>query len=63
VRSFLLHFEINAFMYSSIEAEKNRYIFLEDQEKSTELTPEAYKKRGIKTIMKEGFFRLFAPIM
>lgn len=63
VRSFLLHFEINAFMYSRAEAVKNRNIFLDDEEKSRELTIEAYKKRGIITIMKEGFFRLFAPIM
>ena len=63
VRSFLLHFEINAFMYSEVEAIKNREIFLKDQQISRELTLEAYKKRGISTIMKEGFFRLFAPIM
>lgn len=63
IRSFLLHFEINAFMYSRNEAVKNRKIFLKDQKKSSELTIEAYKKRGILNIMKEGFFRLFAPIM
>ena len=62
-RSFLLHFEINAFMYSRVEAVKNRNIFLKDQEKSSELTIEEYKKRGLANIMKEGFFRLFAPIM
>lgn len=62
-RSFQLHFEINAFMYSREEAVKNRGIFLKDMEKSTELTMESYKKRGIPNVMKEGFFRLFAPIM
>ncbi len=62
-RSFLLHFEINAFMYSREESVRNRNIFLADQEKSYELTMEIYKKRGIPNIMKEGFFRLFAPIM
>lgn len=63
VRSFLLHFEINSFMYSRNEAVKNRNIFLNDQKISYELTMEIYKKRGILNIMKEGFFRLFAPIM
>ncbi len=63
MRSFLLHFEINAFMYSREEAVKNRNIFLKDQEKSTELTMEVYKNRGLSNIMKEGFCRLFAPIM
>ncbi len=62
-RSFLLHFEVNAFMYSRVEATNNRNIFLKDQEISRELTFEDYKKRGILNIMKEGFFRLFAPIM
>lgn len=63
MRSFLLHFEINAFMYSRMEAVKNRNIFLMDQEKSSRLTMEIYKNRGIFNIMKEGFCRLFAPIM
>ena len=63
LRSFMLNFEINAFMYSEVEAIMNREIFLKDQQISRELTLEAYKKRGISTIMKEGFFRLFAPIM
>lgn len=63
VRSFVLHFEINAFIYSVEEAKKNRNIFLEDMEKSENLTMEIYKKRGILNVMKEGFFRLFAPIM
>lgn len=63
IRSFVLHFEINAFIYSVKEAEKNRNIFLEDMTKSQNLTMEQYRKRGILNIMKEGFFRLFAPIM
>ncbi len=63
VRSFTLHFEVNAFMYSADEAVKNRDIFLEDQKISHELSYEEYSKRGLINTMKEGFFRLFSPIM
>ncbi len=63
IRSFTLHFEVNAFIYSSDEAKKNKNIFLNDLKKSKEITQESQKKRSIFQIMKEGFFRLFAPIM
>ena len=63
VRSFQLHFELNAFMYDEKICRTCREIFLEDEKKCKVLTMEAYKKRGIKTICCEGFFRLFSPIM
>ena len=63
IRSFTLHFEVNAFIYDSIEAKKHKNIFLKDLEKSNEITKESQKKRGVLNVMKEGFFRLFAPIM
>lgn len=63
IRSFELLFELNAFMYSAENAAQCRDIFEKDMEKCRELTLEEYKKRGIVKIIKEGFFRLFSPIM
>jgi cardiolipin synthase len=63
IRSFSLHFEINAFMYGRQITEECREIFEDDIEKCVEMSEEKYSKRGIWQIMKEGFFRLFSPIM
>lgn len=63
IRSFQLHFELNAFMYGEKICRECREIFLSDQKKSTEMTIEKYNARGIKNIMLEGFFRLFSSIM
>lgn len=63
IRSFRLLFELNAFMYSPEIGEECREIFEADRKLCKELTMEAYKKRGVITIIKEGFFRLFSPIM
>lgn len=63
IRSFQLHFEINAFIYGSdVVAEYNRK-FLSELPKCQEITKEIYSKRGVWQQMKEGFFRLFSPIM
>ena len=63
IRSFSLHFELNAFIYDSRNCELCREIFFADQSRCTEMTPEKYKKRGLKNIILEGFFRLFSSIM
>lgn len=63
IRSFQLHFELNAFIYNKETCRKCRNIFLNDQENCTELTLEKYKNRGFGEIMLEGFFRLFSAIM
>ena len=63
MRSFQLHFELNAFMYDENTCRDCRRIFSEDEKKCTELTVGAYQKRGLKNVMLEGFFRLFSPIM
>lgn len=62
-RSFVLHFEINAFLYDEKTAVACRDIFLRDQRYCKEMTPARYEKRGVWNIMKEGFFRLFSRIM
>lgn len=62
-RSFVLHFEINAFMYDRKTALDCRDIFLRDQYQCKEMTRELYDRRGVWNVMKEGFFRLFSQIM
>lgn len=63
IRSFQLHFEINAFFYSEAVARRCREIFTEDIASAHLLTGEEYKKRPLAVRMKEGFFRLFSQIM
>lgn len=63
IRSFQLHFEINAFMYGETITKQCRDIFMRDLEACHEVTMEEYDQRGVFNIMKEGFFRLFSPIM
>lgn len=63
IRSFRLLFEINAFIYSSRKSIESREIFENDLALCRELTLEEYKKRGLIKTVKEGFFRLFSPIM
>lgn len=63
IRSFKLLFEINSFIYSSQTATEHRKIVEKDMEICHELTMEEYKKRGFIRVVKEGFFRLFSPIM
>lgn len=63
IRSFQLHFEINAFLYSPAKATECRRIFEKDMENSKLLTEEEYNKRGWLFKLKEGLFRLFSPIM
>lgn len=62
-RSFQLLFEVNAFMYGEEKAEESKRIFCNDMAVCRELTAEEYKKRGFLRMVKEGFFRLFSPIM
>lgn len=63
IRSFQLHFEVNAFMYDIKTAVECREIFEKDIKNCREITLDEYRRRGIKQMMKEGFFRLFSPIM
>lgn len=63
IRSFQLHFEVNAFIYDEKTAAECKRIFLKDQSICEEIFIEDYKKRGIRQQIREGFFRLFSPIM
>lgn len=63
IRSFQLHFEINAFIYDTKTVSDYNKRFISDLSKCKEITKEDYEKRGVWQQMKEGFFRLFSPIM
>lgn len=63
IRSFALHFEVNAFVYDTAFATKCQAIFTADEADSTLITLQWYEARGILTIMKENFSRIFSPLM
>ena len=63
IRSFQLHFEINAFFYSGKLAKECKQIFLSDLNNSHELTLEEYNHRPRMSKIKEALFRLFSPLM
>lgn len=62
-RSYLLDFEINAYVYDSEFAAQNETIFLKDQELCLELTPQWFKERNALTRSAYNFARIFAPLM
>ena len=62
-RSFELNFEINAFMYSSEVAKKQRAIFENDILKSKEITLDMYNSRSRYMRLKESISRLLSPIL
>ncbi len=62
-RSFELNFEINAYIYSSDIACKQKKQFEKDILKSNQLTLEMYKGRNNKTKIKEGLSKLFSSIL
>jgi len=63
IRSFLLDFEINAFIYDTKFTQKCVDIFEADVEKSEILTMEKYKARGVGTKIEEAISRLFSPLL
>ena len=62
-RSYLLDFEINAFVYDADFAAGYERVFQEDQAICTELTTEWFTAKGRPTQAVYNFSRLFAPIM
>ena len=63
IRSFELNFEINAFMYSSKIAKKQKAIFEDDILKSKEITLDMYNSRARYVKLKESISRLLSPIL
>lgn len=62
VRSFVLNFEVNAFMFDEKFAKESENIFLKDCEKSSELTLEISRKTPVIKKILQGICRLFAPL-
>ena len=63
IRSFELNFEVNAFMYSSEVAKKQRLIFENDILNSKEMTLDLYNSRPTNIRMKESISRLLSPVL
>lgn len=63
IRSFLLDFEINVFIYNTEFAQKCMEIFEADMAKSQVMTIERYRARGVITKLEEGISRLFSPLL
>ncbi|WP_026867252.1 cardiolipin synthase [Jeotgalicoccus marinus] len=62
-RSFILNFEVNAFMYDKEEAKKHRLIFENDIQYCEILTEEKYDDRGLWIKLKEGLANLISPVL
>ncbi|AKG74774.1 cardiolipin synthase [Salinicoccus halodurans] len=62
-RSFLLNFEVNAFIYDAEQAGKYRETYEQDIKNSTLLTEEIYDSRSKWIRIKEGFANLISPIL
>lgn len=63
VRSFMLNFEVNAFIYDTPTAKKLVEIFNNDITKSRRLTYYQYLQRPLKIRFKESISRLLSPIL
>lgn len=63
IRSFELNFEVNAFIYSSEIAKKQRLIFANDILNSKEITTELYNSRSTTMRIKESISRLLSPVL
>ena len=63
LRSFMLNFEINAFIYDKKIVERMNKDFFEDLNNSEELTLEEFSKRKLGKKVRESIARLFSPIL
>ncbi|MCO4329394.1 cardiolipin synthase [Staphylococcus hyicus] len=62
-RSFVLNFEVNAFVYNEEIASQLRESFEKDLKKCSVLTPERYAKRSLIIKFKESISQLLSPIL
>ncbi|KDR94382.1 cardiolipin synthase [Peptoclostridium litorale DSM 5388] len=63
LRSFMINFEINGFIYSKDVVLRLKEDFMDDQEGCREITIEEYNSRGIVQKLKESTSRLFSPML
>ncbi|MCJ1655928.1 cardiolipin synthase [Staphylococcus sp. NRL 16/872] len=62
-RSFVLNFEVNAFVYDNDVARQLKDAFIQDMKVSYRLTKELYAKRSTWIKFKEGISQLLSPIL
>ncbi|WP_195251787.1 cardiolipin synthase [Romboutsia sp. 1001713B170207_170306_H8] len=63
LRSFMLNFEINAFIYDQTVIKLMKDDFFEDMKNSEEINIDEFKNRSIVKKSKESIARLFSPIL
>ena len=63
LRSFMLNFEINAFIYDRKVIDLMKEDFFEDMKNSKEINKDEFKNRSIVQKSKESVARLFSPIL
>lgn len=63
IRSFLLDFEVNAFLYDRTFTQRCIEIFEKDIQNSIEVTKEMYSSRGLLIQMQEIICRLLSPLL
>ncbi|MFZ7133401.1 MAG: cardiolipin synthase [Eubacteriales bacterium] len=63
IRSFVLNFEVNAFIYDETTAKSLKEIFHKDMFVCREITYKEYKTRSIIVKIKESISRLFSPVL
>ncbi|MDO4719592.1 MAG: cardiolipin synthase [Peptostreptococcaceae bacterium] len=63
IRSFMINFEINAFIYDDGIIHELYEIFREDMQNCREMDYEVFRKRGIGSRFIESFARLFSPLL
>ena len=63
LRSFMLNFEINAFIYDDKIIDIMTKDFLEDMKNSEELELDDFNSRSTVKKIKESIARLFSPIL
>lgn len=63
LRSFMLNFEINAFIYDKKVIEIMKKDFFEDMKNSKEINRDEFESRNIVKKAKESIARLFSPIL
>ena len=63
IRSFLLDFEINAFIYDEKVADKCVEIFIKDMENSVEINYQQHSKRGVFKKALEIILKVVSPLL
>ncbi|WP_235918000.1 cardiolipin synthase [Paenibacillus lutrae] len=63
IRSFKLNFEVNAFIYDTETAARQKKIFEKDMLHCSEFTPAMFRNRSLPARFKESLARLISPIL